>query len=198
MDSQEYCSSSALRIRFMELISRSSIFEPARARPIGATASADHPQPTIDSSACCLMLRNYLTIAWRNMMRQKGYTLINVFGLAIGLATTTLIVRYIQSEFSVDRWHSRSDRIYRVLRETRSGGESVFRVGTSGALANAIEQSFPEVEEAVRIFDFWTDVLYAGKASRFDVCIADTTIFKVFDYPFVSGSVETAFPNPRR
>ena len=135
-------------------------------------------------------------MAWRNMLRQKGYTLINVLGLSIGLATTTLIVRYIQSEFSVDRWHSKSNRIYRVLRETRSGGESTFRSGTSGALAAAIEQDFPEVEEAVRTFRVGIDVFYEEKASRFGLCIADTTIFRVFDFPFVSGSVETAFPNP--
>ena len=142
------------------------------------------------------MLRNYVTTALRNMLRHKGYTFINVLGLAIGLATTTLIVRYIQSEFGVDRWHSKSDRIYRVLRETRSAGKSVYRAGTSGALAAAIEQDFPEVEEAVRTFSFWTDVLYEEKAGQFTVCIAETTMFKVFDYPFASGSVESAFPNP--
>ena len=142
------------------------------------------------------MIRNYVTIALRNMLRQKGYTLINVVGLSLGLATAILMLRYIQSEFNVDRWHSKGDRIYSVLREIRSGGESTFYRGVSGGLAAAIEQNFPGVEETVRIFPFGADVEYAGQHGRLNICIADATIFKVFDYSFVSGSAVTAFSNP--
>ena len=142
------------------------------------------------------MLRNYLTIAWRNMMRQKGYTLINVLGLAIGMATCILIVRYIQDEFSFDAWHTKGDRIYRVLRETRSGGESVYNQGSSGALAGAIQQDLPEVEIALRIWRGFADAQYGEETFGLGLAAADTTMFRVFDFPFVQGSIEAAFPNP--
>ena len=64
------------------------------------------------------MIRNYLTVALRNMLRYKGYAAINVLGLAIGMTTCILIVRYIQDELSVDGWHTKSDRSYRVVRPT--------------------------------------------------------------------------------
>ena len=142
------------------------------------------------------MLRNYLTIAWRNMLRQKGYTLINVIGLAIGLATCILILRYIQDELSFDAWHPKGDRIYRVLRETRSGGDSEYEPFTSGALAGALEQDLPEVEKGVRIWTDFVDARYGDKNLQMRVCAADTQMFSVLDLSFVNGSVETAFPNP--
>ena len=80
------------------------------------------------------MIRSYLTTAWRNVVRQPGFTLINVCGLAIGLATSILILRYVQDEFNFDTWHSKGDRIYRVLRETRSASASGFSGGLSGEL----------------------------------------------------------------
>ena len=64
------------------------------------------------------MLKNYVTVAVRNLMRHRVYSVINVVGLAIGMATCILIMRYIQDELSVDGWHTRGDRIYRVIRET--------------------------------------------------------------------------------
>lgn len=130
------------------------------------------------------------------MMRQPGYTAINVVGLAIGLATCTLIVRYIQSEFSVDSWQSKGDRIYRVLRETRSAGGVHRDAGTSGALASAIEQDFPEVEKAIRVWQGFSDLQFDGEWTSLGLVIADTTVFRAFDYSFVRGSVETSFPDP--
>ena len=142
------------------------------------------------------MIRSYLTTAWRNVVRQPGFTLINVCGLAIGLATSILILRYVQDEFNFDTWHSKGDRIYRVLRETRSASASGFSGGLSGALAGAIKRDIPEVEETVRIFRRAVQARFGDEQIGLRVCASDTTLFTVFDHTFVRNSVETAFPNP--
>jgi len=68
------------------------------------------------------MLKNHFKIAWRNIVRSKGYTLINIGGLGIGMASAILILLWIQNEISMDREHSKSDRIYRMYnRDTFSG-----------------------------------------------------------------------------
>ena len=140
------------------------------------------------------MFRNYLIIALRNLKRQKSFSAINILGLAIGLGTCFLIVLYIQDELSFDSWHAKGDRIYRVIRETRSGGQSDYLPYTSGALARALEQDFPEVEKAVRVITL--DVRLDEKKFEMGVCVADPELFEIFDFPFARGNLETAFPNP--
>ena len=142
------------------------------------------------------MFKNYLIIALRNLKRQKTFSAINILGLAIGLATCILIVLYIQDGLSVDSWHEKGDRIYRVIRETKAGGQSDYLPYTSGALARALEQDFPEVEKAVRVWVDFIDVSLGKKEFPLSVCIADPEMFEIFDFPFVRGSLETAFPNP--
>ncbi len=140
------------------------------------------------------MFRNYLIIALRNLKRQKSFSAINILGLAIGLGTCFLIVLYIQDELSFDSWHAKGDRIYRVIRETRSGGQSDYLPYTSGALARTLEQDFPEVEKAVRVITL--DVRLDEKKFEMGVCVADPELFEIFDFPFARGNLETAFPNP--
>ena len=130
------------------------------------------------------------------MMRQKGYTLINVLGLAVGLATCILIVLYIHDEFSYDRWHTKGSRIYRVLREIRSGGESVIHSGTSGALAAALKNDFPEIVETARRWGSPAELVYGDKTLRRGNCVVDMSFFLVLDFPFIEGSLETSFTNP--
>ncbi len=142
------------------------------------------------------MFKNYMIVAVRNLMRHRVYSVINVLGLAIGMATCILIVRYIQDELSFNGWHTKAERIYRVIRETKGGGESSYLPNTSGALAQALQQDFPEVDKAVRVWPGWTDVSLGGQRFRMDICIADREMFEVFDFPFVKGSLDTAFPNP--
>jgi putative ABC transport system permease protein len=141
------------------------------------------------------MIRNYITVAIRNLLRYKGYSAINILGLSLGLATCIVIVRYVQDEFSVDGWHDKGDRIYRVIREARTGGEKDIGPGTSGALSGALKE-FPEVEEAIRMWLWFTDVPKGDTKLRLRVCATDPETFKMFNFPFVKGSLETAFPNP--
>ena len=142
------------------------------------------------------MFRNYVTIALRNLSRQKAFSIINILGLAIGLATCILIVRYIQDELSVDKWHPKGDRIYRIMRETKAGGKSEYLPFVSGAIGPALEQELPEVEKAVRLWDWDTNVTIEDKKFNLESFTVDPKMFEMFDFPFVKGSVETAFPNP--
>ena len=97
------------------------------------------------------MLKNYLTIAIRILFRYKGYSLINISGLAIGMACAALILLYVQDELNFDTHHIKRDRIYRVLRELKSGDNSIFSYRTSGALPPAILQDIP-AEQAIQPF----------------------------------------------
>ena len=93
------------------------------------------------------MLRNYLSVAIRNLLRYRAYSFINILGLAIGMVCCVLMLLYIQDELRYNSTHENADRIYRVLRETRllNGSRSIGR-GTSGALAPALTRDFPEIE----------------------------------------------------
>ena len=98
------------------------------------------------------MLRNYFTVAVRNLLKHKFYSLLNVMGLATGMACCTLVLLYIQDEFRYANYHSKGDRVFQVLRETRrSGSKPHISRGTSGAIRDAMMKDFPEVEVAVRV-----------------------------------------------
>ena len=104
------------------------------------------------------MFKNYLTVALRNMMRHKGYSAINIAGLALGMACCILVLLFVQDEFRYDAFHTHADRIYRVVTETQSrGSATTVRAGASGALASSLPESFPEVEATMRIWMAFTD-----------------------------------------
>ncbi len=142
------------------------------------------------------MIKNYLTVAIRNLMRHKLYTSINVLGLAIGLACGILILLYIQQEFAVDRSHTLSDRIYKVIREKRSSTQTTYEEGTSGALGPVLEETFPEVETTVRIWQWLVSAQYGKRKNRSTLTLIDDNFLDVFDFPLIKGDPETAFRTP--
>ncbi len=143
------------------------------------------------------MLRNYFIITWRNLFRQRVYSFINIAGLAVGLACCILLLLYVQHELSYDRHHERLGQIYRVLRETRlDDGSTKVSAGTSGALAAALEQDFPEVQEGVRLLQIWGWVEYEGKGFSQPVCVAGPEILDVFTYSLIKGDPRTALDKP--
>jgi len=98
------------------------------------------------------MFRNYLIVALRNLRKHKTYSAINIAGLAIGMACCAIILLYVQHELNYDAFHSKGDRIYRVLQEVRDAdGQVRFYASISGAFGKAVQDAFPEVEEVVRI-----------------------------------------------
>lgn len=148
------------------------------------------------------MFRNYLTIAIRNLLRYKIYSLINIVGLAIGISCCTLILLYVKDELSYDNFHTQTDQIYRVLRETKTdNGNVITSSGLSGPFAPALLEDFPEVKNAVRMvssrFDLWPQ--YQGKPYHQgpgSVLMTESGFFDVFDVPFILGNETTALQEP--
>src|SRR5882724_6701902 len=114
------------------------------------------------------MLYNYLTIAWRNFINGKLYSFINVFGLAIGIACSILILLYVSNELSYDRFYSHADRIYRVnefFEGENGSGERSSSVPFPMAEVMAID--YPDmIEDAVRIFNFQSPILTVSSESK--------------------------------
>lgn len=149
------------------------------------------------------MIRNYFKITYRNFLRQKVYSFINLIGLAIGMACTILIFIFIHDELSYDSFHTKSDRIYRVLEKFESEGVGEHSASlpfpTGPALKNDFER---QVENVVRFFNFQSPSLALANKSaekgfnESNIFFADSTLFKVFDFELLAGDKETALAEP--
>jgi putative ABC transport system permease protein len=146
------------------------------------------------------MIKNYLTVAWRNLKRNKAYSALNVLGLAVGLAVFLLIMLFVRTELGYDRYHANGRNIYRVVQEQPGNvylGSNVFAV-TPGPLAAAMVQDFPEVLAATRI-DNWGGVLVRVGEKSFlesEIHWADPQTFEIFSFPIVRGEGGPALKNP--
>src|SRR5580704_4270739 len=96
------------------------------------------------------MIKNLFKTAFRNLLRNKGFTAINVLGLALGLATCILIVFYVFDELSYDRYNTKADRIYRVNEDIKFGGNTNSYAVSPAPMAAAMKADFPEIEQVVR------------------------------------------------
>jgi len=97
------------------------------------------------------MIRNYIKTAFRSLMKNKGFTAINVLGLALGLAACLLIVFYVFDELSYDRFNVKADRIYRVNNDIKFGGNENSYAAAPAPAAAALKSDFPEIEQAARL-----------------------------------------------
>ena len=145
------------------------------------------------------MLRNYILITLRNMLRQKGYSIINVSGLAIGIMSCLLIVMYVADELSYDRFNEKGERIYRLFfRYTSPNGESFNHAVGPYRLADELAPRFPEIEEAVRLTFTSPMELRNGEIAFVEdnVMMADSNIFNVFSMDVLAGDPATALIEP--
>ena len=143
------------------------------------------------------MFGNYVTVAVRNLLRQRTYTVINIVGLGIGLASCMLLLLYVQRELSYEQHHERAQQIHRVLRETRfDDGTVKTGEGTSGALAAALMHDFPEVEQAIRVMQLWGWIEHGEEGFSRPICVSDPGILEMFTYPLVRGDASTALLAP--
>lgn len=145
------------------------------------------------------MFKNYLKIASRNLIKHRGYTFINVSGLALGMACCLLILLFVRHELSYDRYHENSDRTYRVTREffDENNTSILHLTRLSFPIAAAMEMELPEVERAVRV---WTDGgLVSYEDRHFDedgFAFADPAFFEVFSLPLLKGDQATVLTEP--
>ncbi|MGB2763215.1 MAG: ABC transporter permease [Candidatus Aminicenantaceae bacterium] len=142
------------------------------------------------------MLKNYLKIALRNIKRHKGYSFINIVGLAIGMACCILILLWVQDELSYDRFHENADDIYRVIQDINFTDHSTTWTITQGPLGPSLKENFPEVINATRITGRGLRLTYKKKNFDEDVGMADCSIFEMFTFPLVKGDPSTALSDP--
>jgi putative ABC transport system permease protein len=141
------------------------------------------------------MIRNYLTIALRNLLRQKLYSLIAIAGLAIGIAGCLLISLYVVDELSYDQYHEKANRLYRVvMQESAARGIAL----SSAPFGPALKQEYPEVQQAVRINTEGGGPIRYGDRQLVanDIFFADPAVFELFSYHFIEGDPKAALTQP--
>lgn len=143
------------------------------------------------------MIKNYLKVAYRNFIRHKLFSFINVFGLAIGLAVCMVISLWVQREVSYDRFHEKSGRIYRVERELfRDNMYSRWPV-SSGQYKQALLDDYPEIENAVRLWRREFSVRDQNNViHRQELFAADNSLFDIFDFELKKGDETSALTEP--
>lgn len=147
------------------------------------------------------MLRNYFKTAFRSLIRNKAFTLINILGLVIGISFSTMLYTYVRHELSYDSFHEKSDRTYRVLTINKSIPDDIRTNGsTMPPLGPELVTTFPEVVEFVRLHRFTGQVIIEvgdTKYSERNWFTADSNFFNVFNFDFVAGNSLTALTQPR-
>ncbi|AXE19610.1 ABC transporter permease [Runella rosea] len=148
------------------------------------------------------MLRNYLKIAFRSLLKHKGFTFINIAGLSLGLTSFLVIALYVQDELGYDRFHQKADRIYRVSRYFKStDGQISLRLGTvAPAFFPHFKNDFPEVEQITRLLEYEGTMRLPDnlekKYTEDNLFFAEDNIFKVFDFRLLEGNPDKALSDP--
>jgi putative ABC transport system permease protein len=145
------------------------------------------------------LLRNYLIIALRNLRRQPGYAAINVFGLSFGMAACLLIGLFVWQERTYDRFHENADRLYRAWIEHSTGDRGmVFEIATPFVLGPALEETFPEVEATVRVWQQPSMVGFEGQRFSEELQGVGPAFFQAFSFPLLQGDPVTALAGSGR
>ncbi|MFA8343570.1 MAG: ABC transporter permease [Rhodothermaceae bacterium] len=146
-----------------------------------------------------VMFRNYFKISYRNMIRHKTYSIINILGLAIGMAACIIIGTYLLSEISFDKFHKNYDRIYRVTTFLDFGSNPVHLASSNYPAAAELKERYPEVVDAVRFRKVHQNVLIENSdkhISQSGFVYADQSVFNIFSFPLLKGDPETALKDP--
>ncbi len=151
------------------------------------------------------MLTNYFKIAFRSFTKHKTFTLLNILGLALGMAASLLILQYVKYESSYDTFHSNANSIYRIQYNQYQNGNLTFECAAAvPAVGPALNDNFEEVKQFTRLFPVSGVVAYRdsdlGEISFREekMQIADPAIFEVFDFKLLKGNVETCLDGPNK
>lgn len=145
------------------------------------------------------MLKSYLTIAFRNILKNRGTSLINLLGLTIGLASCLLIFIYVRAELSFDQFHSKADDLYRIVTIDEALGVTSNHVAiTMPALAAQMKEEFPEVINSCRMSNFFANqiVLEDETYALDNLWLAEPAFLEMFDFQLLSGDRATALVEP--
>ncbi|PSL45655.1 ABC-type antimicrobial peptide transport system permease subunit [Chitinophaga niastensis] len=138
------------------------------------------------------MIRNFFKVAYRSLLRNKGFSAINITGLAIGMAAAILILLWIQNELSYDEFHKNKDRIYEVWNRVPIDGNISSWNTVSALLARTLEKDLPEVERAVRVNSNNFLLSVGDKKIIKSGNIVDTGFLQMFSFPMLKGNPSTA------
>jgi putative ABC transport system permease protein len=145
------------------------------------------------------MIRNYLLIAWRNLKKNKTYSIINIAGLAIGLACFLLIALFVLDELSFDKYNEKADRIYRLNARIKFGGADLSYPLTSDMMGQVLKKDYPQVEDYARIYNSnGSKLIKKGNdfITEANVAYADSNLFNIFTLPAIAGDTRTALNEP--
>ncbi|MES1215831.1 MAG: ABC transporter permease [Bacteroidota bacterium] len=143
------------------------------------------------------MIKNNIKIAFRSLLRHKVFSFINILGLAVGISACFLIYLYVTFETSYDDFHSKGDRIYRVITDVKTPTETIESSYITSPVAINLKRDFPEIEDAVRIAPDGFLVKKGNvKFQESKSVLADSTLFNVFDFPLIAGDKKTALVEP--
>ncbi|HUS03265.1 MAG TPA: ABC transporter permease [Chitinophagaceae bacterium] len=148
------------------------------------------------------MLKNYFKTAFRNLARNKGYTSINIFGLAIGIAACLLIFLVIRFETSFDNFHAKKDQLYRVASKFKTQDGVDYSAGISFPVGPALRIDFPQLKGVASIFKSGDDQITVESDSKIqkkfqeDVYYAEPEFFSMFDFKWLSGNAKAALTQP--
>lgn len=145
------------------------------------------------------MIKNYFKIAWRNLSRNKVYSIINMLGLSIGLSAAMLILLYSKDEVSYDRFHENNPNIYRVVNQWSNPDGSVkSKDGNTGHFQGPkFKEGIAEIREFVRVKSDFRNIRQNQEVKSEEMLAADSTFFSVFTFPMLSGDPHTALKSPK-
>jgi putative ABC transport system permease protein len=149
------------------------------------------------------MFKNYtvpagLKIAWRNLIKNKVFSFINIAGLSIGISTCFIIMLYVQNELSFDRYNKNADRIVRVVFKANINGGKIFEANVMPPVARTMKSDYPEVQDATRLQQAGAPkISYKDKTFNDDqLAFVDPNFFNIFSLPLIEGDVKTALQQP--
>ena len=144
------------------------------------------------------MIKNYFKTAFRNLFKNKIFSAINIFGLAIGIAICLIIMLFVSNELGYDRYNKKADRMVRISFRGSAAGETFNEASIMPPVAQTMKTDFPEVQEATRIRDYGTPrLIYGDKSFKEDAfAFVDSNFFQVFTLPLIEGDAKTALLEP--
>ena len=152
-----------------------------------------------------VMWRNYLKIAFRSILANKGHSLMNITGLGVGMACFLMVTAFVSNKLSYDKYHENYDRIYRVIHtdiredKTSEAPAEDYSVWDNPMIGPALKSNFPEVQSFFRFTSYWTFLFdYEGEKTRLDhVVYADSSAFEIFSWKLTKGNPKTCLTTPR-
>ncbi|MEO6166938.1 MAG: ABC transporter permease [Chitinophagales bacterium] len=144
------------------------------------------------------MLKNYLKVALRNLWKNKSFSAINIFGLAVGLATCLLIVLFVQYELNYDQYNKKGANIYRIDGDIQFGGTNFILAVTPPLMSGVLLKDYPEIESSVRFRDYGGFLVKKGNENIQEnkVIYTESALFDIFTLPLISGDPKTALTEP--